>query len=39
MTRDEEQAKLKKKNYAMLAAILGFVAIVFVVSILKMQGN
>lgn len=39
MTRDEEREKLKKKNYAMLAAILGFVVIVFVVSILKMQGN
>lgn len=31
--------KKKSKNYAVLAAVLGFMAIVFVVTIIRMKGG
>lgn len=37
MPKSELHTRKRGKNYAVLAAILGFVAIIFVVTILKMS--
>jgi uncharacterized Tic20 family protein len=35
----ERQKRLRQRNWAMLAALLGFVALVFVITIVKMKGG
>ncbi len=37
--RDEARRRLRARNYAVLAALLGFAILVYVVSILRMGGN
>jgi len=36
---DEARRRLRARNYAVLAALLGFAILVYVVSILRMGGN
>lgn len=39
MPRSELHQKKKARNYAVLAAVLGFAVILFVVSIIRMKGG
>lgn len=39
MPRSELHEKKKKKNYAVFFAIIAFMAVVFVVSIIRMKGG
>jgi hypothetical protein len=36
---DERQKRLRQRNWALLAALLGFVALVYVITIVKMKGD
>ena len=36
---EEAKKRLRARNWAMFAALLGFVALVFIVSILRMGGH
>ncbi len=35
----EKQKRLRQRNWALLAALVGFVVLVYVVTIVKMQGG
>jgi hypothetical protein len=37
--QSEKQKRLKQRNWAMLAALVAFVVLVFVVTIVKMKGG
>jgi len=36
---NEKQKRLKQRNWALLAALVGFVVLVYVVTIVKMKGG
>ena len=36
---DEKQKRLKQRNWALLVALVAFVALVYVVTIVKMKGG
>jgi hypothetical protein len=35
---DERQRRLRQRNWALLAALIGFVVLVYVITIVKMKG-
>ena len=37
-TVDERQRRLRHRNWALLAALVGFVVLVYVITIVKMKG-
>ncbi len=39
LTRDEARRRLKARNYALMAALLGFVVLVYIVAIVRMGGG
>jgi len=39
LPRDEARRRLKARNYALMAALLGFVALVYIVAIVRMGGG
>jgi hypothetical protein len=36
---DEKQRRLRQRNWALLAALVAFIVLVYVVTIVKMQGG
>jgi hypothetical protein len=36
---DEKQKRLRQRNWALLAALVGFVVLIYVITIVKMQGG
>jgi hypothetical protein len=39
VTRDEARRRLKTRNYALMAVLLGFVLLVYVVALVRMGGG